>query len=75
MAESSGIGQEQSIENRQARPARPAVVSGFEAATSAFWMDGASDLAGNPRVDHRQKVDIGCYEAMYVAPETLLLIR
>ena len=49
--------------------------SGFEAATSAFWMDGASDLAGNPRVDHRQRVDIGCYETMYVAPETLLLIR
>lgn len=28
----------------------------------AAWMDGATDLARNPRVDVGQKVDIGCYE-------------
>lgn len=28
----------------------------------ATWMTGATDLDGNPRVFHRNRVDIGCYE-------------
>ena len=39
------------------------------------WMEGAVDLAGHPRVDHRQRVDIGCYERPYAPANTLLLLR
>ena len=39
------------------------------------WMDGAVDLAGNPRVDHKHLVDIGCFERPYAAPNTLLMLR
>ncbi len=43
------------------------------------WMDDATDLAGNPRVDHykgtRGLVDIGCYEAPYVPSATILLLQ
>ena len=39
------------------------------------WMDGATDLAGNPRVDYKTFVDIGCYEATYVRPSTILMLR
>ena len=45
----------------------------------ASWMDDATDLAGNPRVDHykgaRGLVDIGCYEAPYVPDATVILLR
>ena len=39
------------------------------------WMDGATDLAGNPRVDYKTFVDIGCYEATYVPAATILILR
>ena len=39
------------------------------------WMDGTTDLAGNPRVDHGHRVDIGCYELSYVPPATILMLR
>lgn len=41
----------------------------------AAWMDDALDLAGNPRVDHKQLVDIGAYEVPYVSPGSLITIR
>ena len=39
------------------------------------WMADAVDLDGNPRVDHKTEVDIGCYEAPFVPAGTLLLLR
>ena len=43
------------------------------------WMDGAADLAGNPRIDHYRHgtglVDIGAYEAPYVPTATIMFIR
>ena len=39
------------------------------------WMEGATDLAGRPRIDQKQLVDIGCHEAPYAPPSTLLLLR
>lgn len=43
------------------------------------WMDGAADLAGNPRIDHYRRgtglVDIGAYEAPYVPTATIMFIR
>ena len=45
----------------------------------ASWMDGAADLAGNPRVDHykgaRGLVDIGAFEAPYVPSATIFLLH
>ena len=46
-----------------------------DAGAYAPWMDEATDLAGNPRVDHKQLVDIGCYESVYVRSATVLLLR
>lgn len=39
------------------------------------WQDDALDLAGNPRVDNKQLVDIGCYERPYTEPATVLILR
>ena len=43
------------------------------------WMDGAADLAGNPRIDHYRRgiglVDIGAYEAPYIPTATIMFIR
>ena len=39
------------------------------------WMTDAVDLAGAPRVDYKQLVDIGCYELPYAPPATLLILR
>ena len=39
------------------------------------WMTNAVDLAGAPRVDHKELVDIGCYEAAFVPRGTMLLLR
>ena len=39
------------------------------------WMADAFDLIGNPRVDHKTDVDIGCYEATYAPQGTMLLLR
>ena len=43
------------------------------------WMDGAADLAGNPRIDQYRRgaglVDIGAYEAPYVPVATIMFIR
>ena len=39
------------------------------------WMDAATDLDGNPRIDRKQFVDIGCYEAAYVNPAMMILLR
>lgn len=41
----------------------------------ASWMDDALDLAGNPRVDHKNRVDIGCYEVPYVEPGSLIMVK
>ena len=45
----------------------------------ASWMDDATDLAGNPRVDHyrggRGLVDIGAFEAPYIPSATVILLR
>jgi hypothetical protein len=45
----------------------------------ASWMDGATDLAGNPRIDHyrggRGLVDIGAFEAPYIPSATVILLR
>ena len=45
----------------------------------ASWMDGATDLAGNPRVDHYLGgvglVDIGAIETPYRPPATHLMVR
>ena len=39
------------------------------------WLADQRDLLGAPRVDHRERIDMGAYERPYVPPETLLLIR
>ena len=45
----------------------------------ASWMDDATDLAGNPRVDHYKRgvglVDIGALEAPYVPDATVFFVR
>ena len=38
-------------------------------------MKEETDLAGNPRVDRKQLVDIGCYETPYAVPGTTFLVR
>lgn len=45
-----------------------------DAGATAGWMDGAVDLAGNPRV-FGPKPDVGCYENQDPAPGLLLLFR
>lgn len=32
------------------------------------------DLAGHPRLDHR-RYDLGCYEAVYVSPGVMFMVR
>ena len=39
------------------------------------FMRGGTDLDGRPRVVHRDRVDLGCYEADYIVPYTILLLR
>ena len=39
------------------------------------WMADAVDLDGNPRVDYKQRVDIGCYETVYSPDCTLMMLR
>ena len=39
------------------------------------WMLSETDLDGNPRVDYKQLVDIGCYETPYTCPAMMILIR
>lgn len=39
------------------------------------WMTDALDLYGNPRVDHRTRVDIGCHELPYTPRGTLMLLQ
>ena len=38
-------------------------------------MEQETDLDGNPRVVHKQLVDNGCYEAPYLKPGTVLMLR
>ena len=47
----------------------------YNAGLYGDWMVDEVDLAGNPRVDHKQLVDIGCYEVPYAAPATMLMLR
>ena len=42
--------------------------------TLDFMLDDL-DLDGRPRVVHRDRVDLGCYEASYVSPAMILMIR
>ena len=53
----------------------PRTSPAHDAGVYAPWMDDETDLAGNPRVDHKQFVDIGCYESVYVRSATILLMR
>jgi hypothetical protein len=39
------------------------------------WMLGAVDLDGAVRVDHKEAVDLGAYEAPYHAPGAMLILR
>ncbi len=75
------LGTDARFRNAAAWDFRPSTVSPLRNAGlyDASWMDGATDLAGNPRVDHykgaRGLVDIGCYEAPYVPSATILLLH
>lgn len=40
-----------------------------------LWMAGEKDLEGKPRVDHKERVDIGCYERRYAPPHLILMVR
>ena len=39
------------------------------------WMTGAVDYDGLPRVTKAGRVDLGCFETLYVSPATVLGIR
>ena len=46
-----------------------------DAGVTFDFMKGGKDLDGRPRVSHKDLVDLGCYEADYIAPCTLLILR